>query len=113
MMIPTSNNIFFLSKLPYDFSETLIEPEKEIVEYTDTHIFPIPASNELHINLPEVDLELPFCMISNSLGQQWTFIPEKLNVNNWVVDIHQLRRGVYFITYITNDKINTHTFVKM
>lgn len=108
-----SNNIFFLSKLPYDFSETLIEPVKEIVEYTDTHIFPIPASNELHINLPEVDLELPFCMITNSLGQQWTFIPEKLNVNNWVVDIHQLRRGVYFITYITNDKINTHTFVKM
>lgn len=113
ILVPHWGNEYFISKLPYDFSDPYILPEELTTDYNENAIYPVPVNNVINISFTDYDAEIENCLITNSLGQQWQFTTKKNNLNNWEVDVHHLRRGVYFISYSINDKTYSHTFIKM
>ncbi len=104
---------YFLTKFPYDFSDTYVLPDSIITVYSESSIYPIPTRDELNLSFSEVTESISNCIISNMLGQYWPMLPVRQNLNNWQLDVRFLRAGVYLISYTVNGVTSSSTFIKM
>ena len=104
---------YFLTKFPYDFSDTYIIPDSLLIVYSESSIYPIPTRNELNLSFSDKTESITNCIISNMLGQYWPMSPVKQNLNTWQLDVSFLRAGVYLVSYSIDGVTNSRTFIKM
>lgn len=95
IIIPARYNVYNMNKVN---AEKLLK------------LYPNPAGNVLHINLP-FNLTGGSIAIYDAMGKQIAYID---NVKNTFADIYLsgLSKGVYFLKYTTKDNVYTERFVK-
>ncbi len=104
---------YFLTKFPYDFSDTYIIPDSLLMVYSESSIYPIPTRDELNLSFSDKTETITNCIISNMLGQVWSMTPVQQNLNTWQLDVRFLRAGVYLVSYTVNGVEKSATFIKM
>jgi hypothetical protein len=73
-------------------------------------LFPNPVKDMLTISINNKNKQ-PIVRIVNAFGQEMKVLSIENNQQNRI-DVSSFSNGVYFVTIMTDDKVETKTFVK-
>jgi hypothetical protein len=95
-------------------SNILLSSNDIISEKLELNIYPNPTSKNINISVSENNLKEYRWVIYNDLGsivnQSRTI--KKSNIVNEKIDVSNLNSGVYFISFISGEKVITKEFIK-
>jgi hypothetical protein len=95
-------------------SNILLSSNDIISDKLELNIYPNPTSKNINISISENNLKEYRWVIYNDLGsivnQSRTI--KKSNIVNEKIDVSNLKPGVYFISFISGEKVITEEFIK-
>jgi hypothetical protein len=95
-------------------SNILLSSNDIISDKLELNIYPNPTSKNINISVSENNLKEYRWVIYNDLGsivnQSRTI--KKSNIINEKIDVSNLKPGVYFISFISGEKVITEEFIK-
>jgi aminopeptidase N len=125
----TFNNEIFTAQLNFKVDSLILDPDHWIVctqngltglhsvesNLLKAHVFPNPANANIQINIPANDfINYSQISIMDALGNNVNLKPQlkQLNSSSFLMNIYELKSGIYFITVMSNTQQYHLNFIK-
>lgn len=104
---------YFLSKFPYDFSDPYILPDSLMYHFPESNLYPVPTHEQITISFADETNMVQDVTATNTIGQSWPLSAERIDLNNWQINVQHLIKGTYVLTYDADGVVLRHIFIKI